>query len=229
MKRTTIWRRLNAVLSALVALMLLSVVVASWSGNHYAKVQERCAKLEASRERIARDIAQMKIAVLVTLLDPGSNPEQRWQEARDDLSHQADMAKDWFPNTPELQVALVGVRNFATGALDEFCGRVEKLSRDNPSAAIADSNKSFSGIRSEQERVMSALSEQVHTTVESELGGAREIRAIAWGAIFLAMVAGIWLSRLPSSAVGEPLTRLSGALERMREGDFTERLASGER
>jgi methyl-accepting chemotaxis protein WspA len=224
MKTITIGRRLNSALAALIVLFVVALGLAVWVGYARKSAAETHVQLELAGDRIACDLVAMRTATLGVLLDPASKGDSGHQNPRDDLSAQVDEVGRLCPNLADLQVARQGVRNFATGTLDDFCVRIEKLAQTDQRAAMADYNQTHPLVREEQTKVLEALNREIGNAVIAEDLRAQTASVIGYSCIVLIVIAGLFIVRVPVAAITDRLSRLADGLEKMERGDFTHRI-----
>ena len=86
-------------------------------------------------------------------------------------------------------------------------------------------NANYPTVSRQRDQVFRDLSQQVEQVNTSASSRALTITIIGGTGILLIALAGFLIGRLQSSAIAEPLNRLVATLDRMRQGDFTQRLS----
>jgi methyl-accepting chemotaxis protein WspA len=86
-------------------------------------------------------------------------------------------------------------------------------------------NANYPAITRQRDQVFRELASQVESVNTAESSHARTIAIVGVSCLILILAACLVVGRFQSSAIAEPLNRLVGTLERMRQGDFTHRLA----
>jgi methyl-accepting chemotaxis protein WspA len=127
--------------------------------------------------------------------------------------------------TEKLQGAFDHLRDFINSRLIPFHSEVLRLAESGATNATAYFDKEFPGIRDQRDKVFHDVTHEVEEFKNRE---AKRIQTISFfGLIGLVVVAGttVLVGIRQSAAVTKPLNSLVDSLERMRQGDFTERLA----
>jgi methyl-accepting chemotaxis protein WspA len=226
MKQMTIWQRLNTALLLLVLLLLVGVGLAVWMEKANSSAIHLSDDLSGSRDRIYKDVTIIEDALRGLLLDPGNDPDQkRRKEAEADLATNLDSVQSMFADFPELVSAVKAVRDFTLKTLEAFQIRVGEMVKSETASAIAYYNTNYPAISRQRDQVFTDLSQQVEKVKNAKAVQARTIAAVGLGAIGVLLFFSMLVGRLQSAAVTRPLNRLVGALERMRQGDFTQRLS----
>ena len=234
MKNMTILQRFNAARLLLILLLLAGAGLTFWVAKTGSNALQRTDQLSDARDRINSDVVVLNEAVRGILLDPKNDPERSHRlEAEMDLKEKLDEVQRSFANYPELLVPVQGLRDFTLGSspgtLGAFHARTMELAANDPAGATAYYNTNYPAVREQREKLFRDLKQQIR-----QVGNREDVRArviAGFGSVCLAviLVASLIVGRLQSSAVTEPLNRLVATLERMRQGDFTQRLALPQR
>jgi methyl-accepting chemotaxis protein WspA len=223
MKHMTIWQRLNTALLVLVLLLMAGAGLALWIEHASALADQRSAELEANKERIHFDVIQMSDAVRGLLIAPADEIEKKRREvAENDLTKVDFQAK--YADQRELARAVKNLQDFATRSLIPFQNRVLKLMETDPEAAAAEYKQSYIMIRRQRDDLFTDLTNQIEKVKNEENLRSRTVSIVGSGCIAAILIATVLVGRFQSSAVTQPLNRLVASLERMRGGDFTQRL-----
>jgi methyl-accepting chemotaxis protein WspA len=225
MKTMTIWQRLNAVLLALV---LVGVGLAWWFERASTATVQQNERLAGYNDHLHYDAAQMSEALRGLLLDPKSDPEReqkRHHNAEADLSSTIKTMKSEYADQAELVNALDRLNDFSLRTLGVFHARILNAVETNHAAAVADYGKNDPAISKQREDLFDDLTKQAGRVINSEAIRAQTLAVAGVACLIAVLTAAVFVGRLQSSAVTGPLNRLVAALERMRRGDFTERLA----
>ncbi len=222
----TIWRRLNASLALLILLLLIGAALAWWVAAARSQAGLRSAALWTGHWRIQLDLAQMNDAVRGLLLDPKNDPERnRYKDATNDLARVIrDMQRE-FSEHDKLMQSLINLADFAR-AYDGKQAKLLELQDSDPAAALVQYAKTFyPGIRDQRDQVLADVRQQVQIADRVELS--KDDVPTEFGEIGLVvlLIATVVVGTYHSTSVSKPLALLVDALERMRHGDFTQRLS----
>ena len=96
---------------------------------------------------------------------------------------------------------------------------------NDPAGAIMLYNKDYPEIREKRRKLFDDLASKIEGVRKAEATHADMLERVGWAPILIILLAIPIVGRVHSSTVTQPLNRLVATLERMRQGDFTERLA----
>ena len=120
-------------------------------------------------------------------------------------------------------------RDFVSGPLGSFHNRILETAQTDVPEATAFFDKNFNPLREQREKIFRDLSQQVQTVKHADAVHAQTIAIVGLCATGIILLCSILVGRIQSSAVTEPLNRLVATLDKMRSGDFTERLSLNRR
>jgi methyl-accepting chemotaxis protein len=234
MKQMTIWQRLNTALVLLILLLVACAGLALWVQQTYYGTFQRIDRLSSDKNRIDYDVILMSDALRGILLDPKSDPEKaRRADAAAELASKIEDVRDLGFRQPELMSSVMSLRSFilekGPGTLGEFQDRVIQLAKSDPAAATAYYQATFPSISRQHGQIFRELSAAIDQVGIVESRYAQTIALVGSICIVVLLLASIAVGFYQSTAIAQPLNRLVGALERMRQGDFTERLTLGRR
>ena len=164
-------------------------------------------------------------------LDPKNTSEKlHRREAEGELRLDLDAIQSDFRSDAELSASVRNLRDFALstntlGTLGYFQGQVMGMAETHPAAAADHYNKNYPAISRQRDQLFGDLSKQADRIKNAESERAQTVAIVGLAYIPVFCLASLLVGRFQSSAVARPLNRLVAALERMRQGDFTERLA----
>jgi methyl-accepting chemotaxis protein WspA len=226
MKKMTIWQRLNIALVLMILLLLGGFAVFFWTDKARSDSRILVAELTNAKDKVHLDLVEADDAVRGLLLDPKSELEKgRWRQAQTDLAANIDGTQAASRTHPEMVATAKNLRDFALKKLNPFHSRVLELAETNASEAAAFYAKSYPEIRDQRERLFSEILQQAEKVKNDETATAEKIVIVGMCLVVVLIVFSIGLGFLHSSAVKKPLNLLVSSLDRMRRGDFTERLA----
>jgi methyl-accepting chemotaxis protein WspA len=226
MKKMTIWRRLNTALLLFILLVLVGVGLALWAAEARSSALVRSDRLSSARDRIAYDVVIISDTVRGLLLDPKDETEKtRKREAETDLANTLDFIQSTFAAQSGLMTAVSNLRDFTLHTLGQFNREVLAAAEADGVSAMMLYNKDFPEIRNQRAKLFAALRKEIGQAQSEEANRAATLAFVALVPILIIFLALPIMSRLHSSAVTEPLNRLVASLERMRQGDFTERVS----
>jgi len=225
MNKTTVGRRLNKAQLILIALLLVGMGATLWMEKARSDADRRSDELAAGMDRIRFDLAQMSASARGLLLDPtgqldrtpGVNPEK-------DLTETVDKLQLNFGSRSEILVPLRNLLDFTLHIQSQFHKTTSELLKTNPAAATTYYLGNYRDLRDQRDKVISQLMQQVGNVKNAESVHAWNISMTGLGIIVAVLITVIVVVRFQSTAVSEPLGHLIAALERMRRGDFTQRI-----
>ena len=229
MRPRTIWQRLNRALLLLIVLLLAGVGLALWVAISYSNTQTRRADLLGRCARVKFDVMVMGDTLRGLSLDPKSQLEaKRRGEAEEELRKTLDSIERDFAGFPDLTNAVRHLADCAlgtgAGSLGEFHSHVLAIAESDVANALTYYNANYPIVSQQRDQGFRALATEVGlvNTAESD----RAFTSAVVGAVCLALIAmaSYFVGRLQSSAIAEPLNRLVASIERMRLGDFSQRL-----
>ena len=226
MKTATIWQRLNTAFWLLIVVLLAGVGLALWVASARAAADRRSDQLSAARANIAYDVVLISDTVRGLLLDPKNLAEKtRKTEAETDLAAQLNFIQREFAKYPDLMRSVGNLREFTSRTLDQFHDQVLATAESDPAGAIMLYNKDYPEIRDKRAKLFNDLRTEIGGVQNAEAEHAHMLGRVGLAPILIILLAIPIVGRVHSSTVAQPLNRLVAALERMRQGDFTERLA----
>jgi methyl-accepting chemotaxis protein WspA len=223
--KTSIWRRLNASLAILIGLLLLAGGLAWWIERTLSEANRKSTILEAANYRILYDLGQMHNSLRLLLTDQRTDAATNTlREAERDLAYTVENLRPEFRQQPLLSGELQSLNDFASRTLIPFHARVLELVRTDTSAAATYYREAFPPIQERRDELMSRLKREIQNVTERSALDAQTTAVIGLVCIIVVLLGALVVARFQSSAVTVPLNQLVAALERMRSGDFTERL-----
>src|SRR5262249_8824976 len=117
------------------------------------------------------------------------------------------------------------LRDFVVRTLETFQTRALDLAETDAARAVAYYNANHTEIRDRRDKLFADFAQQVDRVLAGHEARAHTTSIICFSLMSLVLILCIIVGRFQSSAVTVPLNRLVGALERMRQGDFTDRLS----
>lgn len=229
MKARTIWQRLNTALFLLIILLLAGVGLALWVAAARSTATERSLGLTGRRDHIYYQVMLLSDAVRGLCFDPKDELEKRRRhETELEFDKSLQSLENDYRDYPDLLVSVTNLRDFVTGdapgSLGDFQKKVLTLAESDPPTAMTYYNANFPSVSRQREQVFRDLAEQVEQANSAGSARALSLTAIGTTGILLIALAALFVGRLQSAAIAEPLSRLVGTLEQMRHGDFTHRL-----
>jgi len=225
MRRMTIWQRLNTAQVLLIFLLLTGVGLALWVEEARWNATHRSEMLARARDAAQSDLVVLSDSVRGCLLDAKSETDKgrRSSTSKALLAHLDDLQKD-YEDYPSLVAAVKNLREFVLGPLGNFHSRVLEMAETEPASAISFYLKSYPGVALQRDQLFRDFSTQVDRVRNTQAISAQTKAMVGLALIIAVLLASLLVGRLQSTAVTEPLSRLVEALERMRVGDFTQRL-----
>ena len=218
-------RRLNTAILVVIGLLLGEAGLVLWMEKaRFASVQYGDFLTE-TKGRLLYQTLLASEAARVLSLDPANEAAKKTKRDAEFELSQLDKDRSIFAKTHALQQAFDNLRDFINNKLSPFHTNVLHAAGISGTNATAYFDREFPAIREQRDKVFHDVSHEVEDLKDRE---AKRHETISfWGLIGLGLVAGITLlvGIFQSSAVTKPLNTLVASLERMRQGDFTERLA----
>ena len=222
MNRMIVSRRLNTSVAILTFLLVVGAGLAWWVEYQRSVSVHRSDLLTGEAGMVRLQLAQMSDAMRGMLLDPKNEVERkRGTDAEKELAAVLENMASDFRQYPGLLVAVRNVREFATKVQDKYQDRL--LQMEDPAAAAAEYAKTYPALRQQREQLLVELNAQVQRAVGVEMDDTL-ISFTGLGVLGLILLSSIWVGARQSSSVTKPLSQLVESLERMRHGDFTQRL-----
>ena len=230
MKTVTIWQRLNTAFWLLIVLVLAGVALALWAASARAAADRRGEQLDAARHNIAYRVVLISETVRGLLLDPKDELDKRHKgEAERDLARQLEFIQTGYPDRPGLLRSVSNLNAFTSRTLNDFHQQVLDTAASDPASAIMLYNKDYPDMRGTRRKLFTDLNLEVDHVRKDESDRAGMLGWVGLAPILIILLAIPIVGRVHSTTVTRPLNRLVAALERMRQGDFTERLALQQR
>jgi methyl-accepting chemotaxis protein WspA len=218
MKKNTFRRRLNTMQAILAVLLLIGIALIWQTESTHRKTVQRTARLYRTQDRVFADLMVMNDALQMLVLDPKNEAERkRSRAAATDLGAATEALEQAVVDRPKL----VDTANQLHALYRQIADQAEA---DATSAATY-YRKNYSAIQSQREKLIKDLNREVETLVSAELSRAEVGEFLSLGCIALVLIGGVVLVWFQSAAVARPVYELTETLERMRRGDFTQRLA----
>jgi methyl-accepting chemotaxis protein WspA len=210
MKKMSIWRRLNTSTVILIVLLLAGAALAFWVEKSRYDSTVRNDKLDTKAGNVLWRLDKLSYTQMRLLVNPQSAPDQKLNDqAGKELTEAISDIQNNYDQYDDLMKSLRNIRDYAVQMMPSFqqtnvdLQEAEGMRRDEILAEFAKQKEIAKGIDSESSRLVS-------------LWGFAGLVVI----LFLSIAVIIYQSRV----VSRPLAQLVGALERMRQGDFTRRV-----
>jgi methyl-accepting chemotaxis protein WspA len=225
MNKISILQRRNTALLLLILLALMGVGLAKYITDLRVDVGHQSDRLSIARDRIAYDVVLISDTVRGLLLDPKNESEKKHKvEAELELAATLNFVTATYTNKPDLLVAVNNLRDFAARTLGGFNRQVLEMAESDPTGAIILYNRDYVDIRNQRRKLFSDLSAQIGAVQRDESEKAQRLAAVSLIAIVVIFVALLIVHNLHSSSVARPLGKLVASLDRLRQGDFTQRI-----
>ena len=225
MKHTSISQSFNTALFVLIGFLLAGVALALWVEHTKSSVNRRTDTLSEAKDRIANDLMVMSDALRGQLLSPKNELEKnRRRNAENELRWTANAIESDFREYGDLTKSVKEAREFVAGPLGGFQRDVADLAENDPPGAITYYNRNCAAINQQRDKTFSDMVTQVDHVKKEEEGRAQSAVIIGLICLSVILIASLLVVRFQSVTIAEPLNRLVATLERMRLGDFTQRL-----
>jgi methyl-accepting chemotaxis protein len=225
MKTVTIWQRLNTAFWLLIVLLLAGVGLALWVAAARSEGVHRSDQLFAVKNRIAYDVVLISDTVRGLLLDPKNEPEKKHKhEAEIDLASQLKLIQAEFADHADLMHAVNALTEFTSRTLGDFHRQVLDMADTDSASAVMLYVKDYPEIRDKRSKLFADLTIEIERVRNLEAMRGKTLALVGLTPFVIILLAIPIVGRVHSTTVAQPLNRLVAALERMRQGDFTERL-----
>jgi len=205
--------------------LLLAGGLALWIERTRMEVNHNSETLNAANYRILYNLSRVNNSLRSLLVEQRSETTTNsLREAEKDLLYVVGKLQSQFKEDPGLTSALQSLENFTSRTLVPFHDRVLEILRTDPAAATAHYRDAFPPIVEKRDQVLADLKRQIQIVTERAAIGAQTTAVIGLICIVVVFLGALVVARFQSSAVTVPLNQLVAALERLRGGDFTQRL-----
>jgi methyl-accepting chemotaxis protein WspA len=230
MKAMTIWQRLDRALLLLILLLFVAVGLAFWVALERSNAGQRSDKLSGDRDRVYYDVMLMIDALRGMSADPKNELDRkRLHQADQELQSKLEEMQREFKEFPPLLASVKKLSDFArgtdTGTLGNFQSKVMAIAESDVPAAQTFFNANYPPLSRLRDQLFDDLRLQVEEVRTAQQMRALTVTLVGGTCIILVALVAYFVGRQQSSAIAEPLNRLVGNLDRMRRGDFTERLS----
>ncbi len=227
--KTTIWRRLNTTLAILIGLLLVAGCLAWWIERTRSTADRNTEILNAANYRILYNLSRINhhLLRLTTKSAPGQtleNTTNTLHEAEQDLLNTLDTLRANFPQQPGLAGAIQNLQDYTRRTHLPYRNKIVELIQTDPAAAQTHYETNHPIHQERREQLITDLKRQTQHLTETEANRAQTTANLGLVCILLVSVGAVIVARLQSTGVTVPLQQLVAALERMRQGDFTQRL-----
>src|SRR5260221_5372893 len=224
MNNMTIWQRLHTYFAILFVLLLIGFGTAWWVQNARDKSFQRNEKLDVLAEHIRHDITHVSDLVRAGRAHPDLKEEQSGHinDLKTDISKTIAVIQAEYGQYQSLLNAVGGLNDYASKLIktNESTGNDVKspnfggIATTNAELSLAQSPQLFDNFLDE---VRKAKTAEVQKTTRAAIGGVV--------LLLLILVACFRIGRMQSTAISKPLSVLVNALEELRGGDFSHRVA----
>ena len=230
MKLATIRQRLNTILVLLTMLLLVGVGLALWIQKARSSTTQLADQLTGARDGIYYDVLSLSETLRVLTLDPKSELEKKHQhDAATDLKSRLDFIRNNFSGFPELLGTVNELEGFVlgtgAGSFGSFQIRALQMAESDAANAPTYLNANHPALARQRDQLFRDLAHQIEKVDGALSFRSQTISIVGLTGLILIFAAHLLIGRFQSSRIAEPLHRLISVMERMREGDFTHRLA----
>ncbi len=220
----TIQRRLNTVLLLLTALLMVAVGLALWVEESRWSADKRCEDLSTAYDQIRINVLLMGDTLRNLTVNPKSELDKRRQrDATDELREKINAIQTFALDFPELKPAAQAMRDFQS-SFAGFRDKVDEMTSTDGATALSYFNANYPEITSKRDAAFRDLRGPIENIRRAESERAERQGRLGVIGLCLILMASLVVGRFQSSAIAAPLSRLVATLERMRQGDFTQRL-----
>jgi methyl-accepting chemotaxis protein WspA len=230
MKPMTIWQRLDRALLLLILLLFVAVGLAFWVAVERSNASQRRDQLSRDRYWVSYDVMVMIDALRVMATDPKNELERkRYHETENELDGKLEEMQRSFKEFDKLLAAIKNLSDFTRGTgpdtLGNFHGKVMSIAESDVAGALSFITANYPALERKRHQLFLDLAQQVDQVHTAESMRELTVSLVGGTCIILVALVAYFVGRQQSSAIAEPLNRLVGNLDRMRRGDFSERLS----
>ncbi|MGD0615223.1 MAG: methyl-accepting chemotaxis protein [Verrucomicrobiota bacterium] len=200
----------------LIPLLLIGIILGWWDHKMHWVTLDRGIRLTELKDRIGSDLAKVNAELQTLRIDPKSDARRHAVEAQSDLAGALDFLEHEFADYPKL------IAN--AKALLQIHAEVLEQAEADPAGASAAYYKNYPIVQSQCDEWMAGLDREVETAMAAEAGKARARDLIVMTGVGLILIASMLAVWLQSAALEKPVAELTATLERLRRGDFTQRV-----
>ncbi|MBE0541160.1 MAG: HAMP domain-containing protein [Verrucomicrobia bacterium] len=226
--KMSIWQRLNTTLALMIVLLLAGFALAWWIEYTRSESLRTSKRLDSDYTRLRYNMVQMSDALRSSLLKAAaSGNEAERKQMRDaelDLQTTFQTMRPGALTSPVLADTVRSLRDFTTRTFVPFHTNAFTLLASEPATVREQYQKDYDPLLKQRDQLFAELRTQIDEVRKA--GDIRATRTSIIGSvlIFVVAIGAFFVARLQSSAVTIPLNHLVGAIERMRLGDFTQRV-----
>jgi methyl-accepting chemotaxis protein WspA len=225
---SSIWKRLTKMLAIALAAVYFASIFALWSERTGREGQRVNDYLSRENARIRFNMIQITDALRALLLDPKGPREQveryRVTTSVNDLKSAIDSLQREFPNEPRITRPLKKLSDFLPPILELHINRVNELIQTDPATAREFFVKAHPEIAKQRDDILKELTNMITEVQRESDMHTQTLSLISIMVMFLIAPISWWVIRKVSTTVSIPLNQLVSVLERMRNGDFTQRV-----
>ncbi len=225
---TSIWKRLTVTLAISIASLLLASGLAWWIERTRSDGQQLSDQLNLELNRIRYDATQISDMLRALLLDPQGprEPEERKRVAAalGDLKDALDYLEKKYAKDPRVARPIKSLQEFRGLTLDLHVAKTLDGVTTNPAQAREAYVKADPAVALQRDKLINDLS-RAFEDIRKESDIRSQSTAITGSVgMIVVLIFAWWAIRSASTAVTLPLNQLVGVIERMRNGDFTQRV-----
>ena len=234
MKNKTIAQRLTVTLNLIILMLLAGIGLTWWLERHVA--QEESAR-EHMRDQLLIGSTHLRLAVVQMnaaqrgmLLAP-ENAQERKNKAAAELESKEifEATKDVLKDQPELSRMFVGLNDFDRNTVDPLEAQLLDLFATNTAAGREFFEKTYLPQCEQEEKLMKDFDKEVQRVADMQLARNNLPQIVMIACVVLVIGFSLLLGRSLVHAITQPLGQLMQAIERLRNGDFTNPLNLTER
>lgn len=227
--KMSIWRRLNTTQAVLIGLLLLAGALAMWIERGLSDAGRKRDVMEAANYRILYNFTRMhdalsRITASSAIQSRGESLTNVLREAEKDLLYTLENVETQFRREGGLISTLQNLEDFTTRTLIPLHTRVLELVSTDPGSAATYYRDAGGPMLERREQLLADLKRQFRALTERDANQAQTTAVIGLVCLVVVFIGALLTARVQSTAVTVPLNQLVAALERMRGGDFTQRL-----
>jgi methyl-accepting chemotaxis protein len=225
--KMSIWRRIHAAQAGLILLLVVGMGLALWMEKTRAEAERRSNELMRGGDRIRINLLQMSASLRGLLLDPTNKAEEHHREDSEaEVGHIIEPMLTTYRTETGVSVALRNIKDFVARDMSGFHKSVLQALQRDPAEAIQLHRTKYAELQQRRDDLLRELNLQIDRFAKDEALQAQNVAVGSLIGIGLVLAASLIVGRIQAAAVAVPLQRLIATLERMRVGDFTQRVAA---
>jgi methyl-accepting chemotaxis protein WspA len=227
---TSIWKRLQNTLTVSLVYLVILGVLAMGIVLFRSKSQEISDQLNSQNIRIRFNTVVISDSLRAMLIEPRDQnvaqaERKRIRDAMEDLRHAVEELKQNFPREERIVAQVKTLENFLNLHLDVHVTSTFREIETNPMGNLDSFVIKHAAVSKQRDDLLQVLTNEFQKVRQDTSALSLQIAIAGTVGIILVVLLFIRSYRSASEAVTIPLKQLVDVIERMRNGDFTQRVS----